>query len=140
MKRFQNKRMKELATLEQAELMKFQYKFYRENMWWIHRKLVTWTFFLKWYWLSSFIQSFAAFSITNVSTIPPQVDIYSFGSWRNGVGCFYWRRGNLILADLLCHPQTPIAVDKNKKLIASNYREVSEKAPDSEPISEKQSP
>lgn len=121
-----NSRAKEIQKKHYAELMGFTYNFYGKNMSWLHRKTVSVLFYWKLYWLSGFIQSFAAFSIKNHCTVPPKIDIYSLGSWRMGVAHFFYRKKPRFLAGIFSFPKYPHLIEHDKKLIASNYRDVPE--------------
>ncbi|WP_232371506.1 hypothetical protein [Leptospira ainazelensis] len=72
---------------------------------------------------SKFIQSFAGFTITHVSKIPPKIDIYSLGTYVGIVGYFYWT-GNPNMAFILSLGKDPAKlIESAKVLVASNYRE-----------------
>ncbi|PJZ51560.1 hypothetical protein CH380_19110 [Leptospira adleri] len=122
-RRFEKKRVREILNKESFELLGFSKKFYDENMNPIQKWVVLALFKMRFQKLSKFVQSFAGFTITHVSKIPPKIDIYSMGTYVGVIGYFHWT-GNLIIARILSLGKDPAKlIESAKVLVASNYRE-----------------
>lgn len=124
-KKYFNKRAKNILNAEQYKAMLFLTLFYKQKMWWIHRKTVILLHWLRLNFLSGLVQSLASFSVNHVSLVPPKLDIYVYDSKRISVAAYLFNRGWVVIPSLLASNKDIIS--PRKTLIASNYQVLEER-------------